>query len=68
MKIKYFIEKGDKFLCIKDYIMDDDSIAYTEGKDYVSESDGNLTDNQNSKLHAMNNEDDFFEHFKFIGK
>lgn len=42
------IKKGDKFKCIKDVIMDDNSksIAYTSGKIYISELDEYITDNQ----------------------
>lgn len=42
------IKKGDKFKCIKDVIMDDNSksIAYTSGKIYISELDECITDNQ----------------------
>lgn len=38
------IEKGDKFLCIKDVIMDDDRLEYIAGETYISERDGCITD------------------------
>ena len=66
--MKYKIEKGDRFLCIKDYIMDDDSIAYTKGKTYLSNMDNYIIDNEKITPHKMSDEADFFEHFKPIKK
>lgn len=45
------IEKGDKFLCIKDVVMDDDSIEYYAGKTYISEENGCITDESGTKEH-----------------
>ncbi len=44
--MRYKIEKGDKFLCLEEYVMEDYSVAYTKGKEYVSEMDGKITDNE----------------------
>lgn len=53
------IKKGDKFECIKDVIMDNNSkdIAYTSGKIYISELDGYITDDQNEVDHHWSNEE-----------
>ena len=65
--MEYKIKKGDKFLCLQDYIMDDERIAYTKGKEYFSEINNRITDDELDKLHEMNGQDDFFEYFKFLG-
>lgn len=64
--VKPTIRKGDRFLCKKDYVMEDDSIAYVRGKVYLAESDRYLTDESGSDLHRMNDETDFYEHFARI--
>jgi len=64
--MKYKIEKDDKFLCIKNFVMEDGCVDYTKGKVYQSDKDGCITDNEESKLHFMNDVEDFFEHFKPI--
>lgn len=66
--MRYKIEKGDRFLCIKDYIMDDGRIAYYEGNIYYSELKNCITDNQKDVEHRMYDQDDFFDHFKFLSK
>lgn len=47
------IKKGDKFKCIRDVLMDDDStdIAYYAGNIYISELDGCITDERRVKTH-----------------
>ena len=65
-KMEYKIKKGDKFLCLEDYIMDDDRVAYTKGKVYKSELDNRITDNDNDISHGMQGEVDFFEYFKLL--
>lgn len=61
------IKKGDKFLCTKDYVMDDQTIAYYEGKEYLSEYDNCLTDEGGDDYHFMGQDDPFFdEHFKLL--
>jgi hypothetical protein len=64
--MEYKIIKGDKFLCLENYIMDNGTIAYTKGIVYESEIDNCITDNQKDKTHQMDNQDDFFEYFKII--
>lgn len=53
------IKKGDKFECIKDVIMDNNpkDIAYTSGKNYISELDECITDDQNKVNHYWSNEE-----------
>jgi hypothetical protein len=59
-----------EYYCIKDYIMEDGSVAYESGKTYnVTEEmeDGWFVFPSNfSKTHTMNTEDDFYDHFKEI--
>ena len=62
--MKLAIIKGDCFLCLEDYIMDDERIAYTKGKEYISEKDGCITDNDKDVSHEMYMEGDFFVYFK----
>jgi hypothetical protein len=58
------IEEGDKFLCIKTVTMDQsDKVAFTEGKEYTSEYDGKLTNNQGNKSHSIS-PSFLVEHFK----
>ena len=45
------IEKGNKFLCIKDVEMDDGRIEYITGKIYTSENNGCITDESGDKNH-----------------
>ncbi len=49
----YPIKKGDKFLCTKDYIMDDGEKAFTEGKTYKSKRKGCIKNNNNDENHDM---------------
>ena len=64
--MEYNIKKGDRFICLEDYIMDDDRIAYTKGKTYFSELDGKITDNEFDVMHEMGGQIDFFEYFKLL--
>ena len=64
--MEYKIKKGDKFLCLEDYIMDDDRIAYTKGKVYKSELDNRITDDDFDIQHEMQGQIDFFEYFKLL--
>ena len=66
--MEYRIKKGDIFLCLDDYIMDNESILYTKGKTYQSDSDGCITDDEFDILHGMLEQDNFFEYFKLITK
>ena len=63
---KYKIKKGDMFLCLEDYIMDDDRVAYTKGKTYLSELDNKITDDEFDVMHEMDGQDDFFDYFKLV--
>ena len=53
------IEKGNKFLCIKDVEMDDGRIEYYAGKTYISEIDGCITDESGEKNHKWLNVADY---------
>jgi hypothetical protein len=46
--------------------MDDEKIAYTKGKVYLSEMRDCITDNEDDTLHDMSELEDFFEHFEKI--
>ena len=61
---KYTIRKGDKFLCLKDYVMNDDSIAYIKGRTYLADQDDCIQDEIDETDHVMANQEDFFVHFK----
>ena len=61
------IEINQKFLCIKNYIMNDERIAYFKGSIYkIKEIKDNNSFNMPSELfdHEMQFDDEFFEHFK----
>lgn len=60
---KYKIVEGDKFLCLKDFIMDDGEISYDKNNVYISHNDGCITDNEGDTTHGMEDLPDFFEHF-----
>ena len=64
--MEYKIKKGDRFICLEDYIMDDDRIAYTKGKVYKSELDNRITDDDFDIQHEMQGQIDFFEYFKLL--
>ena len=64
--MEYKIKKGDRFLCLEDYEMDDERIAYTKGKIYLSEINGRITDNEFDTLHEMEGQNDFFEYFELV--
>jgi hypothetical protein len=60
------IKKGQKFKCVKDYVMRGGEIAYKAGKNYKSEIDYCLTDEQEIKGHRMSLSTNFYEHFELI--
>ena len=62
----YKIKKGDTFLCLEDYEMDDERIAYSKGKIYKSDLDGRITDNEFDVQHEMEEQNDFFEYFELV--
>ena len=51
------IKKGDKFLCIRNFLMDDGEIAYKEGNTYVSDRNDCITDEIHDAFHEMNDID-----------
>lgn len=61
------LKKGEKYYCIKDYVMDDGSIAYKEGNTYEMLSDIFLgIDEGGSELHKMSEERDFYIYFDLV--
>ena len=64
--MEYKIKKGDRFLCLENYVMDDERTAYTKGKMYFSELDGRITDNEFDVLHEMEGQNYFFEYFELV--
>ena len=66
--MEYKINVGDKFLCLKDFVMDDGEVAYVVGVVYTSELPNCITDSEGECYHFMNNIEDFFEHFKPLQK
>ena len=66
--MKYKIEKGDTYECIKTFIMEDGEKAYTKGREYFSEVASCITDNSVDVNHQMSDFDEFFEYFKFCVK
>ena len=60
------LEKGEKYECIEDYVMDDGSIAYKKGKVYEMVSGFNLKDEQGNEHHGMGDERDFYFFFKKV--
>lgn len=67
--MKFKIEKGDRFKCIKDFVMESDEVSYTKGKEYISEVDKCISDNEGDVNHQMGSYvDNFFEYFKLIYK
>ena len=57
------IEKGSKWLCIKDVVMDYGSTEYKKGKVYYSEQSGCITDEVNNTAHNWGDVDYFDEYF-----
>lgn len=66
--MRYIIEVGDRFKCIKTFKMDWGEKAYIRGKEYVSEAKNCITDEQPDMYHDMRDLEDFFEYFKLIVK
>lgn len=64
--MEYKIKKGDRFLCLENYVMDDDRVVYTKGLVYLSELDNRITDDEFDVMHEMNGQEDFFEYFKLV--
>jgi hypothetical protein len=66
--MKYKIEKGDTFKCIKNFKMEDDSVEYSKGAVYVSDVDDCITDNSSDEYHDMADYKKFFKYFKPLRK
>lgn len=63
--MRYTIEKGDEFLCVKTFKMDTGEIAYKKGEVYISNEKGCLTDIQLYVHHIMQIQPkEFFKYFK----
>ena len=54
-KLNMNINKGDKFLCVRDFIMSDGTVAYERGKIYTSDESSCITDEQGDISHVMGN-------------
>ncbi len=61
------IKKGQKYLCIKDYLMDDGTLAYKSGEIYEASGKNTLPSIFDS-THWMDRSDDFYDHFERIKK
>lgn len=59
------IKKGQRYLCTRDYIMDDGSLAYKCGQEYEA-SNKNTLPSIFDPTHWMDRSGDFKEHFKRI--
>jgi len=62
-------KKGDRYLCIKDLVMDSGDVRYNKGVFYKSESDGCITNNVGNKYHSWYGSDGdslFNETFKLV--
>lgn len=60
------IKKGDKLLCIQTVVMEDEDsgeITYIEGKEYVSEIDNCITDEQGCDHHYWSEKDNVWDYF-----
>lgn len=59
------IKKGQQYRCIKDYIMDDGTLAYKSGWTYEA-TGKNILPSLFDPTHQMDKSDDFKDHFKRI--
>lgn len=57
------VKKGDRFICTEDVVMNPDKeIAYYKGKEYVSEQDNCITDEEGITCHFWLEDDNgYFE-------
>lgn len=66
------INKGDKFLCIKDVVMKrSKEVAYSRGNVYISEQDGCITNNGEEEYHSWRGVEDvqsYFKPLRFVDK
>lgn len=58
------IKKGDGFLCVKDFVMLDGTVAFKKGVVYLSQQDKCLTNKWGHIEHYMDTCDIFTDHFK----
>lgn len=58
------IKVGDKFLCIKSVIDNEEQMPYKIGEIYTSEIDGCITNEMGDRKHEWANAPYFLEHFK----
>lgn len=66
IKKEYTIKKWDEFLCTRDFVMNDKSIAFIKWKRYKSENGGRLTNERSNNKHNMSKVDYFFEYFERV--
>lgn len=66
--IPYKINVGDKLLCVKNVIDDEEQMPYRAGKIYTSEINGCITDEMGYKNHEWSNIPYFYDYFKPIRK
>jgi hypothetical protein len=64
--MEYKIERGDTYKCIKTFKMETGEKAYIKGKEYFSEVDRCITDEETDCYHNMEDIEDFFDYFKFL--
>ena len=50
------INKGEQFLCIKDFFMEDGEQSYTEGEIYTSDVTGSIEDNQSDSHYFLDDD------------
>lgn len=60
------IKKGDRFLCIKDVVMENGRIDYIKGKEYLSEISGFITDEEGYVYHSWDDVKYLKKYFKKI--
>lgn len=64
--VKPTIHKGDKFLCRKDYLTENNIVAYMKGRVYLSELDDCITSENGSVRQQMNEKTNFYQFFAKI--
>lgn len=57
----YPIIKGDKFICTKNFVMDNGDVVYTKGKSYVSEVNSCITNNSGNRNHMHSEDGDLYK-------
>jgi hypothetical protein len=59
------IKKGEKYLCLKDYVMDEGNTAFKVEFIYESLKEGSLK-SEIDKTHKIYLDSEFYEHFKLV--